>query len=323
MTPVELLEKQRAALMSGGFEVLDLVQNYVSGLNLTRSAKLSTYNIIRSFFKHNRCPLPDDGSFIVRSSKPAPIARLTLENVQALVLNCNLRDRSLVLVKWQSMVDAERLAYVNKFCVEQIVKQIREGVHPIRLDIPGRHGNPRGFYTFFGKDARDALVAYFEKERGWPRSGEGIWVGKGRALSTRGIKAVWLRLTKRAGLIPRKGGVRGTQYGYGSHEMRDLAKSLLHTHAKKDGFDMDACDFWLGHTIDKLGYDKFYQDREYVQKQYLIAEKYLNIISRPEVSEEQRHQEQETVLKMRRELDEVKELVNQLLGAKTGSDSIR
>ncbi len=124
-------------------------------------------------------------------------------------------------------------------------------------------------------------------------AGRGSGLGKARALSTRGIKAVWLRLTKRAGLIPRRGGVRGTQYGYGSHEMRDLAKSLLHTYAKKDGFDMDCCDFWLGHTIDKLGYDKFYQDKEYVKKQYLIAEKYLNIISIPQASEQVKHQEEE------------------------------
>ena len=58
--------------------------------------------------------------------------------------------------------------------------------------------------------------------------------------------------------------------------MRDLAKSLLHTRAKGDGFDMDCAEFWLGHTVDPLGYDKFFNDFEYVKKQYLIAKKYLN-----------------------------------------------
>jgi len=47
-----------------------------------------------------------------------------------------------------------------------------------------------------------------------------------------------------AGIIPRKkGSCTGVRYGYNAHEMRDLAKSLLHTRAKDDGFDMDCAEF--------------------------------------------------------------------------------
>lgn len=56
---------------------------------------------------------------------------------------------------------------------------------------------------------------------------------------------------------------------------------------------MDCCEFWLGHTVDPLGYDKFYNDQEYVRKQYLIAEKYLNILSTTLAAEEVKRQEQE------------------------------
>lgn len=96
---------------------------------------------------------------------------------------------------------------------------------------------------------------------------------------------MWLRILRRAGLIPKRKGDHGAKYGYNAHEMRDIAKSLLHTQAKADGFDMDCAEFFLGHTVDKLGYDKFYNDTKYVKKQYLIAEKYLNIISSPPESE--------------------------------------
>jgi integrase len=289
----ELLEKQRVATARGSFEVLDLVQSYVSGLDLTRGTKLASYNVIRSFFKHNRVPLPDDGSFIVRSEKAGSTPKLTLDHVKLLALNANLRDRSLILVKWQSMVDSERLANLGRNCAEQIAEQIKKGVHPVRIDIPDRKQNRKGYYTFIGKDAIDALREYFDKERGWPRGKEPIWVGHGKALSTRGIKAVWLRLTKRGGLIPKRGGKRGTRYGYGNHEMRDLVKSLLHTHAKSEGFDMDCSEFWLGHTVDPLGYDKFMLDQEYVRKQYLIAEPYLNILSgQVEATQKQQAQEE-------------------------------
>jgi len=298
VTAEGLLEKRR----EGEFEMLDLVQKYVSGLDLTRGAKLATYRILRSFFKHNRCPLPDDGSFIVRGSRPPPTPKLTLDHVRLLALNGNLRDRSLVLVKWMSMLDSERLAYVNKHCVEQIVSQMKQGASPIRIDLPSRKQNEKGYYTFIGKDAIDALQEYFDKERGWPKLGESIWIGHGRGLATKGIKAAWLRLTKRVGLIPKNSGKRGVQYGFGCHEMRDLAKSLLHTQAKKDGFDMDCCEWWLGHTVDKLGYDKFMLDQEYMRKQYLVAEKHLNILSNPT---DRRQEDQERIRELEGKLEEV------------------
>ena len=55
----------------------------------------------------------------------------------------------------------------------------------------------------------------------------------------------------------------------------------------------DPVEFWLGHIVDKLGYDKFYNNFEYVKKQYLIAEKHLNIISVPQAGEEVKRQEVE------------------------------
>ena len=56
--------------------------------------------------------------------------------------------------------------------------------------------------------------------------------------------------------------------------------------------------------MDPLGYDKFFNDFEYVKKQYLIAEKYLNIISVPQASEEVKRQEDE-IKKMRQKIDEL------------------
>jgi len=38
----------------------------------------------------------------------------------------------------------------------------------------------------------------------------------------------------------------------------------------------DPVEFWFCHTVDALGYDKFYNGQEYI-----IAEKYLNTISTP------------------------------------------
>jgi hypothetical protein len=72
--------------------------------------------------------------------------------------------------------------------------------------------------------------------------------------------------------------------------MRDLARSLLHVRAKADGFDGDVAEFMMGHTsrLDPLKYDKFYLDQEYMRAQYLIAEKYLNLLTASAPSEEEK-----------------------------------
>jgi hypothetical protein len=75
-------------------------------------------------------------------------------------------------------------------------------------------------------------------------------------------------------------------HGYGAHNFRDLAKTVLHLKAKKDGIDMAWVKFAMGHIVDKLGYDQFYKDQEYTLNQFRIAERYLNIMSgREELSE--------------------------------------
>ncbi|MFH0849230.1 MAG: hypothetical protein V1857_06990 [archaeon] len=286
--PRELLVRQASA--EDPYELLDLLQTYVAGTDYRFTTKNTRYAAVRSFFMHNRCALPEDPSFKIHSTKPPIVARLTLSHVVDLARNANIRDRSIILVKWQSLLDNERMAYVGRCLAEEVVTQIKAGVHPVRLNLPGRKTNGRGYYTFIGGDAVKALVDYFEKERGWPKPGEPIWYKKSRNQEHEPFGAtsfvfMWLRILRRAGLIPKRKGSHGAKYGYNAHEMRDIAKSLLHTQAKADGFDMDCAEFWLGHTVDKLGYDKFYNDNEYVKKQYLITEKYLNILTNPPESE--------------------------------------
>jgi hypothetical protein len=59
--------------------------------------------------------------------------------------------------------------------------------------------------------------------------------------------------------------------------------SELYAHAKNHGLDIECVRFWcdLMGRVDSshLEYDKFYNNSEYMEKQYTIAEPYLNIIS--------------------------------------------
>ena len=86
----------------------------------------------------------------------------------------------MILFRWQSLLDNEQLIYANLRCSDQNVRQPKEGVHPIRIDLPGRKSTENDtegqFYTFIDADATGALEEYFEKVRSWPQPEAPLWV---------------------------------------------------------------------------------------------------------------------------------------------------
>ena len=274
---------QKNATGDDAYKILDLMETWISGLNRTVAGKRIAYQSVKSFFRHNRAELPK-ASFKITSEKRVPPPQLQVEDIVRLAQTANVRDRSIILFKWQSLQDSARLAWIGKNSAEQIVKQIKKEIHPVRVDIPERKDNKKDYYTFIGRDAIDALVKYFENERGWPKKGEAVWLNTQRkALSIQGFQAMWLSMCRRAGLVQKQRGEKGSRFGFNAHETRDLAKTTLHLNALGKGFDLDACEYWMGHTVDPLGYDKFYKDEKRMREQYLIAEEFLNIISKPTI----------------------------------------
>lgn len=284
VTARDMLVRQLQA--SDSYEVLDLAQEFIGSLVGCKSSKEKTFWAIRSFFMHNRCALPADPSFRIRGDRPPIEGRLTVPNIVEAYHAATIRYKSIIMFKWQSMLDNSRLIWMNRNKSDEIVRQIQQGIHPVRIDLPGRKENENDtagrFCTFIGKDAIDALVKYFEEERGWPKPKEPIWVqSDGKPLHKPTMEATWLRLLRRMGKIPKRKGPQGSRYGYNLHEMRNVATTYLHVNAKGDGLDMDCIRLWCGQVgqIDPLKYDKFYKDIQYVTDQYKIAEQYLNIIT--------------------------------------------
>jgi hypothetical protein len=84
------------------------------------------------------------------------------------------------------------------------------------------------------------------------------------------------KVAKKIGLISPNGLNR---YHIHTHEFRDLFKSLC----TLNGVNQVASEFFLGHTIDKLGYDKSPQyDKEWFRQEYMKVEPMLNVLSNPE-----------------------------------------
>jgi integrase len=289
VTPKDLVERQINATGRERYVLLDLLQEYCNTLNLARRSIVQAYTSGRSFFAHNRAELPGDKTFEIHGKKPPAESRLTIDDVTRIINAANLRDRSLLLVKWQGMLDTEGVCYVNEKLSGDVVSEIKAGKDIIMLKIPGRKAtkNEKKFYTFVGRDAIEALKKYFDEVRGWPASGEPIWISKlQKPLTPNMVGDNYRNLCRRVGLIPQEGQAKGdvsVRYGFGVHEFRDVARTLLHTHAKAQGFDTDAAEFFMGHTssLDQMKYDKFYEDKAYMTRQYRLAEPHLNIISNP------------------------------------------
>jgi hypothetical protein len=251
------------------------------------------FSAVKSFLDYHDAPLPMDKHFHIRGNKPPVVGTLDLEDLRAILSEAKLRQdlciRSMILTQFQSFSGVGELVWINHNRADSIMKQLRDKVHPIRLDmLRTRKTNPHPWFTFIGREAADALAEYFEKERGWPKAGEAIWLDKRkRPVEVPVYQERWRSLCRHIRLIPKKKGrSRGDRYGKNPHELRDLARSLVHKahtqqheiSGRKLLFDALCAEFWMGHIVDPLSYNKFWKiDPDGVREQYIIAEPYLNI----------------------------------------------
>jgi len=295
ITETQLLARHRANMKrqpteqdpNPEYEIPRLLKNWLNAMHGRHKTKLTKWATVRSFFKYNLAPLPKDPTLKIRSETPPVKSKLTVDHVKRIIGAARLREKSWLLVKWQSLCDTHALDYINRNLAGHVVSEMRAGKTIIELDLHGRKGSTNEkdgeFYTFIGKDAVESLKEYFEKERGWPKQGEAIWLNKfGKPHEYAMYGDVYLKLLRMQGLIGEPNGDQSERSGMSPHEFRDCAKTYLHVAAKKQGLDMDCVDFWMGHkNKDSNLYDKFMKDPTYIFEQYKIAERNLNIISQP------------------------------------------
>jgi hypothetical protein len=103
------------------------------------------------------------------------------------------------------------------------------------------------------------------------RKNDGKWVPVASSVIEKNVTTT----AKRAGLITTSSLNR---YRVHPHELRDLFKSLCSLH----GVAKVASEYFLGHAIDKSGYDKSPDyDVEFFRSEYRKVEPYINILSNP------------------------------------------
>jgi len=151
------------------------------------------------------------------------------------------------------------------------------------------------YYTFLGEEGRQAILNWLkirEKEFGKIHDGDPIFLVKnkfnGRIVPPQrfSIQAFLVRMQRKLKIKPLIEEKRRTRYGYHIHEMRDFFKSMC----TLAGVSNIASEYWLGHDIDKLGYDKSPQyDEKFFEREYLKVEPKLRVwtsaTESPEVSQ--------------------------------------
>lgn len=241
------------------------------------------------------------------------------------------KARAVILTMLQSGMDASTLADAfNIFGYPQLVNHFGTDDFrswdvrrcPVRIDLVRPKSQYR-YYTFLDVDAIDALKDWLEKRQ--TRTGSAIKVHKpkgpsdlpasepiftkrdGGAIAASNVGEIFRDSGKKGGVntIPadRPGQFKGAsnRYPFHSHEVRDTMITL----ARSVRADISAVNFFVGHSIDKLKYDKSpWDSEEYFRTEYLkVARPSLNIVSHFETSTSSASNNSETEAKLRSEFD--------------------
>jgi hypothetical protein len=265
--------------------VLDSIGAFVTPIQRRHATKMLANASLRSFYMHNRVRLPRDMTLIVRGVQPPVERQLTIPQIRELVGLAVQPWRSMILMKWGALADNQGLIDISNRHAETLVRALQEKAEICKLTMPGRkqHRNEQPFYTYAHPEALVSLRDYFDRERGWPKTHEAVWVygtevRHGQPVTTRGFEEAWRRLLRRAKLIPAATtDDPGQRYGYGVHNTRDLAISELCT---VPGFNIMVADFMAGHEVDPLKYKEFWKTKpQYVDEQYRLAIPHLSILT--------------------------------------------
>jgi hypothetical protein len=267
---------------------VDILKRYIKSKGSGSSNRRNIWYAVRSFYAFHRLPLPriprNETSRLFTPSrkdqrKALELAPLKLDEVRRLILNAPQPYRAALMMMFQSAMGLAEFTHFNAEGWRRVVEQVHEP-DPLRIDLfraktSRTHVNK--FYTFVGEDGKrlvrewlamrpdtevDALFVVFNKNRQ-------TWV----PLRGRLIGNMVTKVAKRTGLIKPNGLNR---YHVHAHEFRDLFKSLC----TLNGVNPIASEFFLGHRIDKQGYDKSPEyDEVWFRREYLKVEPQLNIIS--------------------------------------------
>ncbi len=309
-TPDKLLEYQKQISSEDRFELIDkLLQPYISWVKGTFNSKRARTTNVRSFFTHNRAELPRDPNFSIRPDRQPVMGELTPKEIKHSILTSSKAYQAAFMIMFQSALDQEMFTFWNQNGYDNLMAQLRQHPETVKIELPGRKSNrnKRPYYTFIGSDAIDALRNWLEIR---PANAEAIITNqRGDPLQKHNLRQYWTRHLRLIGIIPNIEAGKRLRTGKGLHEMRDTFRSLW----SKSSASHTVGEYLMGHTIDKLGYDKSFRDVEFYKGEYLKALPFLQLMSRGEAFGRVEKSELERLRKEQRSNHDRVERLEQLL----------
>ena len=279
--PSLLLDLQENATGRERMRLPKLIIEHVQERGGTYKSMSNRASAVRSFFLHSSVDMPT-AHWIPRPTKEPVKGHLTFEQVRNIILHADPRNTAIFLTMLQGLMNLERFKRFNLKYAMPLAKHLREASldEPFRIDFHGRKTNPRPFYTFIHHDALVAWKNYLDQERGWPENDKEplALTDNGTPPDKPAIRAAFRTIAER--LHYRPDTPKGEMSGVAPHEaFRDVVRSHLRL-AKAEGFDLTCAEFWMGHSIDPLNYEKFSDlEPEYMMRNAKIAAPYLNILT--------------------------------------------
>jgi len=279
LDPDGLVEFQKLCDNGSKYEILDVVQAWILSMgNHRQSYKKRSYAAVKSFFLHNRAPLPKDAAFRIRGDKPKVRGRLTIDIIKNVVLASNVTYRAIFLSMFQGGMGLGEFLEWNQTGLQRLIAELRDNSDLIRIELSGRkHSrNKRNYYTYIGRDALEAIRLYLEKI---PRREGVIFINQlGDPVSKNAVKKYWSDKIYKLGYASRTSepNYQGHRTGMNIHELRDMFRSQWELSPAKGV----AAEYFLGHRIDDLDYNKIFDINEkFARQEYRKAEPYLSIMS--------------------------------------------
>ena len=272
---------------------VDLMGEFVNSWRVSRETKDSIVKVIRGFYRKNRADLPREKVVYARDMlldtpssgemyvRPEEIWRIINDG------HVPVRDKAIMAVLlYMGMDESTLTTQFNVYAYPQLVKElggrpeewdVERG--PVRINLT-RPKTMTRYYNFLPPKGLQYLKDWLNVRReimGAEVAMRGdvsdpIFVSsKRRPIYERLVGSMIRDSSFKSGVQARTPGTR--RYRIHGHEFRDTFK----TTCKVAGVDGAVAEFFIGHRIDPLGYDKSpWAYPEHFREQYLLAEPYLS-----------------------------------------------
>jgi hypothetical protein len=287
----EMLDDYAKLEPKAQFKHVDVLKEYVKSKGTGTNDKKNTLFAVRNFYEYHRLALPrlsrNENARILKLSetdkrRAMELAPLKIEEVRELILNTQQPYRAALMVMFQGAMGLAEFFQFNQKVWRKIADKLKDD-GPIRVDLyrsKTSRQSVRKYYTFISEDAK-TLIRQWMEIRPRAQATDDLFVTFNKNTKTwvpinaNLIGNAITKTAKRTGLVK---GDRVGRYHVHAHELRDLFKSLC----TLSGVNQVASEFFLGHTVDKLGYDKSPEyDEEWFRNEYRKVEPLLNVISNP------------------------------------------